>query len=142
MVKIKKKVQMNERGLLKHLLNQENTGVDLAPLSDIHSTCLTPSITTDIRFEHILSTQNTRVFEVEVEEEITKETELPKYLEIYAHKSLGYGDENISIGKNQSIKEILKENKKYSTITKAIHLINDDGTHTLIWKDGELVGDE
>ena len=81
-------------------------------------------------------------FTVEVEEEITKETELPKYLEIYAHKSLGYGDENISIGKNQSIKEILKENKKYSTITKAIHLINDDGTHTLIWKDGELVGDE
>ena len=82
------------------------------------------------------------IFTVEVEEEITKETELPKYLEIYAHKSLGYGDENISIGKNQSIKEILKENKKYSTITKAIHLINDDGTHTLIWKDGELVGDE
>lgn len=81
-------------------------------------------------------------FTVEVEEEITKETELPKYLEIYAHKSLGYGDENISIGKNQSIKEILKENKKYSTITKAIHLINDDGTHTLIWKDDELVGDE
>ena len=81
-------------------------------------------------------------FTVEVEEEITQETELPKYLEIYAHKSLGYGDENISIGKNQSIKEILKENKKYSTITKAIHLINDDGTHTLIWKDGELVGDE
>ena len=81
-------------------------------------------------------------FTVEVEEEITKETELPKYLEIYAHKSLGYGDENISIGKNQSIKEILKENKKYSTITKAIHLINDDGTHTLIWKDGGLVGDE
>lgn len=81
-------------------------------------------------------------YTVEIEEEITKETELPKYLEIYAHKSLGYGDENISIGKNQSIKEILKENKKYSTITKAIHLINDDGTHTLIWKDGELVGDE
>lgn len=92
------------------------------------------------RFSSMVSKEDT--FTVEVEEEITKETELPKYLEIYAHKSLGYGDENISIGKNQSIKEILKENKKYSTITKAIHLINDDGTHTLIWKDGELVGDE
>ena len=92
------------------------------------------------RFSSMVSKED--IFTVEVEEELTKETELPKYLEIYAHKSLGYGDENISIGKNQSIKEILKENKKYSTITKAIHLINDDGTHTLIWKDGELVGDE
>lgn len=91
---------------------------------------------------NITGIESTDTFTVEVEEEITKETELPKYLEIYAYKSLGYGDENISIGKNQSIKEILKENKKYSTITKAIHLINDDGTHTLIWKDGELVGDE
>lgn len=92
------------------------------------------------RFSSMVSKED--IFTVEVEEELTKETELPKYLEIYAHKSLGYGDENISIGKNQSIKEILKENKKYSTITKAIHLINDDGTHILIWKDGELVGDE
>lgn len=81
-------------------------------------------------------------YTVEVEEEITKETELPKYLEIFAYEDLDYGDESSFIGENQSIKEILQENENCSSITKTIHLVNDDGTHTLIWKDGELVGDE
>lgn len=81
-------------------------------------------------------------FTVEVEEEITEETELSKFLEIFAYKNLGYGDENSLIEENKSIKEILEENEERSLITKAIHLVNNDGTHTLIWKDGELVGDE
>lgn len=81
-------------------------------------------------------------FTVEIEKEITEETKLSKYLEIFAHENLGYGDEKILIEENQSIKEILQENKNCSLITKAIHLVNDDGTHKLIWKDGELVGDE
>ena len=142
MAKIKRKVEMTPKEFLKHLLEQEETEVALDGYTFNYNEehySFDPEITAN---EVISYDPHSGTFTVEVEEEITKETELPKYLEIYAHKSLGYGDENISIGKNQSIKEILKENKKYSTITKAIHLINDDGTHTLIWKDGELVGDE
>lgn len=79
------------------------------------------------------------IFTVEVEEEITENTKLPKFLEIFAYKNLGYSDENSLIEENKSIKEILEENEDHSLITKAIHLVNDDETHTLIWKDGELV---
>ena len=142
MVKIKKRVALGPKAFLMQLLKKEETEVELDGYTfnyNEENYSFDPEI---IANEVISYDPHSGTFTVEVEEEITQETELPKYLEIYAHKSLGYGDENISIGKNQSIKEILKENKKYSTITKAIHLINDDGTHTLIWKDGELVGDE
>ena len=139
MVKIKKKVDMTLSELIEWGFKNNIKNKKFISNSKDY-TSVTFDSTGWGEFNNYFSPEDT--FTVEVEEEITKETELPKYLEIYAHKSLGYGDENISIGKNQSIKEILKENKKYSTITKAIHLINDDGTHTLIWKDGELVGDE
>lgn len=138
MVKIKRKVEMTLPKLIEWAWKNNLEGKTF--YSNIDGGYVYFDIGQTLSIEHSIDKDET--FTVEVEEEITKETELPKYLEIYAHKSLGYGDENISIGKNQSIKEILKENKKYSTITKAIHLINDDGTHTLIWKDGELVGDE
>ena len=36
-------------------------------------------------------------FTVEIEKEITEETKLSKYLEIFAHENLGYGDEKILI---------------------------------------------
>ncbi|MGX0251308.1 hypothetical protein ACUXG5_001037 [Staphylococcus hominis] len=141
MVKIKRKVEMTLPELIEWGFKNEIKNTEfVSNFFKKKSVIFNLSGWAEFSDEYAFLPEDT--FTVEVEEEITKETELPKYLEIYAHKSLGYGDENISIGKNQSIKEILKENKKYSTITKAIHLINDDGTHTLIWKDGELVGDE
>lgn len=138
MVKIKREVEMTLSELIEWAW--KNGVKEKAFYSNVDGGSVYFDMVQTVSVEHSIGKDET--FTVEVEEELMKETELPKYLEIYAHKSLGYGDENISIGKNQSIKEILKENKKYSTITKAIHLINDDGTHTLIWKDGELVGDE
>lgn len=141
MVKIKRKVEMTLPELIEWGFKNEIKNIEfVSNFFEKKSVIFNLSGWAEFSDEYAYLPEDT--FTVEVEEELTKETELPKYLEIYAHKSLGYGDENISIGKNQSIKEILKENKKYSTITKAIHLINDDGTHTLIWKDGELVGDE
>ena len=46
------------------------------------------------------------------------------------------------VEEGRSIKDIIEGNNVCVLDTKTIHLINDDGTHTLIWKDGELVGDE
>lgn len=147
MVKLKRKVEMTlpkliEWGFKNGIKNKAFVRDRDSVRSQLNFKPIAFNSSGYVEFSNDYSYSPEDTFTVEVEKEITKETELPKYLEIYAHKSLGYGDENISIGKNQSIKEILKENKKYSTITKAIHLINDDGTHTLIWKDGELVGDE
>lgn len=81
-------------------------------------------------------------FTVEVEEEITEETKLPKFLVVFLNMSISNYIERPAIGEDESIKEILQGNKNHPLTIKAIHLINDDGTHTLIWKDGELVGDE
>lgn len=141
MVKVKRKVEMTlpkliewglENGIkskrfASNRLNNKYVGFD-----SLGGVC----------FNGLYSYLQQDTFTIEVEEEITEETELSKFLEIFAYKNLGYGDENSLIEENKSIKEILEENEERSLITKAIHLVNNDGTHTLIWKDGELVGDE
>lgn len=70
-------------------------------------------------------------FDVEVEEEITEDTVIPKMLE----KSFdAYQNVVLDIQVNQSINTV-KENAEVLTL----HIINDDDTHTLIWRDGKLV---
>ncbi|MCG1670044.1 hypothetical protein K4Q82_03810 [Staphylococcus epidermidis] len=83
-----------------------------------------------------------QIFTVEVEEEITEETKIHKFLVIFLDMSISNCIEIPSIGEDESIKEILQGNEKRSLTIKSIHLVNDDKTHTLIWKDGELVGNE
>ena len=80
-------------------------------------------------------------YTVEVEEEITEETKLPKCLEIYFDDKVAKADE-INVYMDKSIGEILQESKIYQFKTKAIYLFGDNGNLTPIWKDGELVGDE
>lgn len=91
-----------------------------------------------VSVEHSIGKDET--FTVEVEEEITEETKLPKFLEIsFSRKS---GRDFAVVRENQSIKNIVDKNIEHFIDTRTIHLFEDDGTHTLIWKDGELVGDE
>lgn len=79
-------------------------------------------------------------FTVEVEEEVTEETKLYSVLEMY--KDIHYPEDNLSvIHKGNSINNIIGCNPSYFE-TKCLYLINEDMTLTLIWKDGELVGDE
>ncbi len=79
-------------------------------------------------------------FKVEVEEEITEETEIPKIVEVVEYKN---GDLGITLKRNFSIKEYIKKHKKYNEhfelTTLTFYMLNDDGTLTLIWKDGEMV---
>lgn len=70
-------------------------------------------------------------FTVEVEEEITEDTVIPKMLEMSFD---AYQNVVLDIQVNQSINTV-KENAKVLTL----HIINDDDTHTLIWRDGKLV---
>lgn len=71
------------------------------------------------------------LFTVEVEEEITEDTVIPKMLE----KSFdAYQNIVLDIQVNHSI-NMVKENAEVLTL----HIINDDDTHTLIWRDGKLV---
>ncbi|EJD8514819.1 hypothetical protein M2M17_002735 [Staphylococcus pseudintermedius] len=78
----------------------------------------------------------TDTFTVEVEKVITERTVIPLFLEVYEHE-----EELVFLPqKEKSIKDLLEESDLEENITtKTLYIINDDGTLTLIWKDGELV---
>ena len=78
------------------------------------------------RFSSMVSKED--IFTVEVEEEITGETILPVVVEFYVD-----GD-----GTQYSQRSI---NELKDSLSKEFWL-KDGNTMTLIWKDGELVGDE
>lgn len=79
-------------------------------------------------------------YTVEIEEEVTEETKLPKCLEIsFDRKS---GRDVAVVHENCSVKQLTDRNPEHSLDIRTIHLVNDDGTVELIWKDGEMVGDE
>ncbi|MEJ7219697.1 hypothetical protein [Staphylococcus gallinarum] len=69
-------------------------------------------------------------FTVEVEEDVTEDTVIPKMLEMYRDATSNFAAE---IYINQSINSVI-ENAEVLTL----HIVNDDGTHTLIWRDGKL----
>lgn len=81
------------------------------------------------------------MFEVEIEEEIKEETTIPRLLEVRnAIPSKEEGWEDLKILKsyiygNHTIAEVKNE------YTVAFYMLNDDMTMTLIWKDGEIIGD-
>ncbi|HCV0428140.1 TPA: hypothetical protein PC052_002731, partial [Staphylococcus aureus] len=72
-------------------------------------------------------------FIVDIEKEVTEETKFDRLLEVYEIQEGVYMS---ALHTNTSIKERL-ENTSFPT--KAFHILNDDMTMTLIWKDGELV---
>lgn len=70
-------------------------------------------------------------FEVEVEEEVTEDTKLPRILVNDGKSFLSYY--------NITIKNLEKRFESYVYGIETIHLINNDSTHTLIYKNGALV---
>ncbi|HDE0549338.1 TPA: hypothetical protein PB642_001719 [Staphylococcus aureus] len=72
-------------------------------------------------------------FEVEFEEEVTKDTVFDRLFEVF---EVSEGDYDSTLYENTSIKECLYGR---CVPTKAFYILNDDMTMTLIWKDGELV---
>lgn len=136
MVKIKRKVEMTLSELIEWGFKQK----ELLPLfygsKEESFVQFTPN-----GCVNITGIKSTDTFTVEVEEEITEETKLPKCLEIYFDDKVAKADE-INVYMDKSIGEILQESKIYQFKTKAIYLFGDNGNLTPIWKDGELVGDE
>lgn len=69
-------------------------------------------------------------FTIEVEETVTEDTVIPEMLEISLDKERGINLTDIY--HNQSIDNV-KSDSKFGNETLALHAINDDCTHTLIW---------
>lgn len=140
MVKMKKRVALGPKEFLMHLLKKEETEVELDGYTfnyneEIYS--FDPEITAN---EVISYNTHSRTFTVEIEEEVTEDTKLSSVLEVY--KDIHYPEEIFStIQKDVCINNIINSNPDFF-ITKYLYLINEDKPPTLIWKDGELVGDE
>lgn len=77
-------------------------------------------------------------FSIEVEEEITEDTKLEKAVEVYSNE---FDSWDAVFWEENSVRDILATNigNIEDTKTETIHIVNDDGTHTLIWRDGKLV---
>lgn len=80
-------------------------------------------------------------FTVEVEEEITEDTVIPKLMttfrKIYLKNGTGY--QRVRIDENYSIKLMLNKAEAHSEPVETLHIVNDDGTHTLVWRNGKMV---
>lgn len=130
MVKIKRKVEMTPKEFLKYLLEQEETEVELDGYTFNYNEehySFDPEI---IANEVISYNPHSCTFTVEIEEEITEETEVPKLISIDRNTQ-----NEVNIKFYCSIKQLI-DRADYN-----YYYLNDDGTMTLIWKDGAMVDD-
>ena len=127
MAKIKRKVEMTLPELIEWAW--ENEVSDKAFYSNLDGGSVYFDKIQNLSIEHEIAINET--FTVEIEEEITKETEIPKLVSINRNNL-----NEVDINFNCSIRQFL-DRSDYN-----YYILNDDSTLTLIWKDGELVGDE
>ena len=80
-------------------------------------------------------------FTVEVEEEITEDTVIPKLLTTFKKTYLKYdfGYQRVRIDEDFKIQLMLNKAEAHREKIETLHMVNDDGTHTLLWRDGRLV---
>ena len=80
-------------------------------------------------------------FTVEVEEEITEETVIPKLLTTFKKTYLKYdfGYQQVRIDEDYKVQLMLNKAEAHREEIETLHMVNDDGTHTLLWRDGKLV---
>nr|DAL75102.1 MAG TPA: ubiquitin-like protein [Caudoviricetes sp.] len=130
MVKIKRKVEMTLPELIQW--GWKNHITEKAFYSNLDGGSVYFDNLQNVSTEHEIAINET--FTVEVKEEITEDTIIPLLLKIY--KS-GDNASEASIYRSISI-----NTAESSTRSIAYYSINDGGTLTLIWKDGELAGDE
>lgn len=126
MAKIKRNVEMTLPELIEWAW--ENEVSDKAFYSNLDGGSVYFDKIQNLSIEHEIAINET--FTVEIEEEITKETEIPKLVSINRNNL-----NEVNINFNCSIVQFLdKSDYNY-------YILNDDGTMTLIWKDGAMVDD-
>lgn len=124
MAKIKRKVEMTLPELIEWAW--ENEVSDKAFYSNLDGGSVYFDKIQNLSIEHEIAINET--FTVEIEEEITKETEIPKLVSINRNNL-----NEVNINFNCSIGQLL-DRSDYN-----YYILNDDGTMTLIWRDGKLV---
>lgn len=124
MVKIKKKVEMTLPELIEWAW--KNGVKEKAFYSNIDRGSVYFDMVQTVSIEYSIVVDET--FTVEVEEEVTEETKIPEMLEIFVN---GGGVKRVEKSINELKDDFSKE-----------FWLKDGDAMTLIWNDGELVGDE
>ncbi|UXU67456.1 hypothetical protein MUA52_05065 [Staphylococcus agnetis] len=76
------------------------------------------------------------IFTVEVEEEVTEDTEIPRLAEIYEYD----GGLSAFLNTKMPIKKVLNASQSDPLyVPIAFYMLNDDMTMTLLWKNGGMV---
>lgn len=95
----------------------------------------------DIEFNEEMVFKKDDIFEFKIEEEITEDTVIPKLLttfkKIYLKDDFGY--QRVRIDEDFKIQLMLNRAEAHGEKIETLHMVNDDGTHTLLWRDGELI---
>ncbi|WP_059748526.1 hypothetical protein [Staphylococcus haemolyticus] len=137
MPKIKRKVEMTLPKLIEWAW--ENEVSDKAFYSNLDGGSVYFDKIQNLSIEHEIAINET--FTVEVEEEISEETVIPRLLEVRNLTPL----KNMGWHYFKSLKSYLHVNHSISQIENrhsiAIYMLNDDMTMTLIWRDGAMVDD-
>ena len=124
MAKVKRKVEMTLPELIEWAW--ENGIREKAFYSNLDGGSVYFDEIQNLSIEHEIVINET--FTVEVEEEITEETEISKLVSINRNNL-----NEVNINFNCSIGQFLDRND-YN-----YYILNDDGTMTLLWKDGVMV---
>lgn len=142
MVKIKRKVEMNEKELIKHLVNHESTTICFSGISyDGAWVSIEPEIESKVHFEFKDVSANGKTFTVEVEEALTQDTVFPS-LAVVRKQHFASGNSTVHVTKinNKSINSLIGKQPINSTFEyKEVYLMDDDKLGQCIWRDGKLV---
>lgn len=140
MVKIKQKKTMNLPQLIEWAWDNDITNKEyICDGFEIKSVVF--SLMGWAEFNNDFSYSSDNTFTVEVEEEITEDTVIPKLLTTFkkTHLKDEFGYQRVRIDENYPIKLMLNKAEAHGEPIETLHIVNDDGTHTLIWRDGKLV---
>ena len=74
-------------------------------------------------------------FSIEVEEDVMEDTVIPKLMTTFKKTYLkdDFGYQRVRIDENYPIKLMLNKAEAHEEPVETLHMVNDDGTHTLIW---------
>ena len=141
---IKRKVEMNLPQLIEwgwKNINKVQSEIFISNVSDFFGNYSTVHFSVDGYCFKTDSVSHKDTFTVEVEEPVTKNTVIPKLLTTFKKTYLKYdfGYQRVRIDEDFKIQLMLNKAEAHREEIETLHMVNDDGTHTLLWRDGKLV---
>ncbi|AWI44821.1 hypothetical protein BJG88_08750 [Staphylococcus nepalensis] len=139
-MKIKTKKQLNLPQLIEWAWDNDVRG-KMFPTDQNQEAGIYIATNRDFMMSNADYIKYSNTFTVEAEEEITEDTVVSKLMTTFKKTYLegGIGYQRVRIDENYPIKLMLNKAEAHREPIETLHIVNDDGTHTLIWRDGKLV---